>query len=239
MVLDKPRAAIFVATPAKVGVQAKLEAVVTQSFGHITLYKWDDGKAPGWDDSSSSSVDSFTYQAKGGYPVRLYVRDDDGNTDSVQYLLDVGNDDPLVHSGLRDTTITIKDTVTFKVSATDPEGIKYYLWDFNGDGKVDDTTAAPSNSHVFPATPLSQNVLLTVIDNFGGRTEVQAKVTVVLDAPDAILGKDTTVSIKHTVHIRGSAADGRGHIVKLEWSIDGSEWIKASKPETTFVVPSA
>src|SRR5882762_2642053 len=56
------------------------------------------------------------------------------------------HDVPVISSPLKDTTISIFDTVVFTVTASDPQGIKEYLWDFNGDGVIDKTTPSKSAS---------------------------------------------------------------------------------------------
>jgi hypothetical protein len=155
------------------------------------------------------------------------------------YLINVvrANDSPIV-SGLKDTTFSINDVVGFKLTATDPQGISRFMWDFNGDGLNEDTTATGTRSRAFPGTPQVAKVIVSVQDNQGAVTKVSANFTIVLDPPVVSAGKDTGVATGRTIRVRGSASDAYGRIVLLEWSFGGGAFIKASTPDTNIAAPS-
>ena len=237
---DLPIAKISGSSPtAKVNVPTLFTSNVTQKFGSVVMYKWDNGKSSGWDDSSATlSQLSYTFQARGTYPIRLYVRDDDGKTDSTTFSFSVSNDNPVLSGSMKDTTISIKDMVKFRVTAADPEGIKWYLWDYNGDGVIDDTSATGIHDHVFPAAAQVLKVIVVVVDNYDGSTKDTAIVSIIQDLPIVKLGKDTAVFINNSILVKGSYSDKYGQIVLMEWSIGGGAFIRASSPESLLFAPS-
>ena len=92
---------------------------VSQDYGGIASFKWDVDGEHGWDDSSTtlSSV-AFKYLKEKAYPVQFYVRDGEGNVDTVQYHVNVNSAPMLVviTSPGRDTLVntpllTIRYTV--------------------------------------------------------------------------------------------------------------------------------
>ncbi|GEM_PF-1116258 len=172
----------------------------------------------------------------GDNPIPVVVTAENGTVKTYNVLVKRANDNPVV-SGLKDTTLSINDAVTFNVNATDPQGIKWYLWDFNGDGVNDDTTIGSSKTHVFPGTPQVVPVIVTVQDNLGGITKSNITVTVVQDSPVVKLGNDTNVATGRQIHVKGTATDKYGTIKSLEWSFDGGPFKPASAPDTTFSAP--
>src|SRR5438445_6621420 len=98
------------------------------------------------------------------------------------------HDVPVISSRLKDTTISIFDTVVFTVTASDPQGIKEYLWDFNGDGVIDKTTPSKSASFAFPGTPQVVKAIVTIKDNAGDAALDTAIVTIIQDPPTALIG---------------------------------------------------
>jgi hypothetical protein len=73
------------------------------------------------------------------------------------------------------------------INARDPDGrVVSYVWNF-GDGTAEQTTTAPSVTHTFPDTAarclnMTYGVLLTVVDDKGGRGAASLGVTVI-EAP--------------------------------------------------------
>ena len=55
--------------------------------------------------------------------------------------------------------------------------------------------------------------------------------------PQAALGRDTTVSIKDTVHLRAVASDN-GEVVAYRWKFDNKKWTGKASADTFVVVPS-
>jgi hypothetical protein len=239
VVRDPPVSAILGGTTVKIGMAAGLSAQVSQAFGSIVMYKWDDGKSPGWDDSSSTLTHrEYVYTSKGTYPVRLYVRDDDGNADSTTLNLAVTNDGPMV-SGLKDTVISIDDTVAFSIQASDPDGVSSYRWDFDGDGQDDDTTETGHAVHAYSGSPGHFAFRVSVQDSFDGVTNATADIDMIQDPPLVNAGRDTTVSLGDTVLIKGVVSDRFGRIVSMARSVGGGAFQPTLSGDTVLIAPAS
>jgi hypothetical protein len=239
IVQDIPGVTIQGAATVPINTSISLNAQVYQAFGSIVAYRWDNGITPGFDDSTGSSL-SFKYLAEGSYIVKLEVMDDDSNTAIATKTISVTNDAPII-TGLKDTTISINDTVSFAVNTTDNNGIiqRYYWYFGDGNAKQDDTTTTPIISHAFPATAMRCSVNVTVADSFGKLACKSAVVNVVVDAPVANAGRDTTVSIKDTVRLHGIATQMFGTITKWEWDIGNTKtFTTVSSGDTEIIVSS-
>ena len=84
---------------------------------------------------------------------------------------------PAIISGFKDTSITVADTLLLKLTATDYEGIKKYLWDFNGDGITDDSSDVPSIRHNYSAAN-TYKTIVTVVDRKNAKTADTATIAV-------------------------------------------------------------
>lgn len=59
-------------------------------FGTIVKYEFDFGEGAGWEDFGLTTTAPHVYSSEGTYTARLRVTDDDGNTDTDQALIQVG-----------------------------------------------------------------------------------------------------------------------------------------------------
>jgi PKD repeat protein len=126
---DAPAATISGNSTVAINTPITFTAQTFQHFGTIVRYRWDNGVALGWDDSIGSTY-TYSFQAESTITVHLAVSDDDGNVAIVTKTISVTNDAPVV-SSLRDTTISIYDSIPFVVTASDNNGIQKYIWDFD------------------------------------------------------------------------------------------------------------
>jgi len=143
--------------------------------GEVVSYGWDfDGDG---ETDLTVQTASYTFASSGEYPVSLTVTDDDGNSDTITYTVEVGEGEPLPSAPgafvppLAAFTYSPEaphpgEPVEFNgMSSLDFDGeIVSYAWDFESDGTVDAT--GPIVLHVFPS-PGSYDVSLTVIDDAG------------------------------------------------------------------------
>lgn len=159
------------------------------------------------------------------------------------------NTAPVV-SGLRDTVISINDTINFHVTATDSDGIiNRYYWNFRDAGvSLFDTTDNERCDHAFPSSPVICTVTVSVSDSFGLTGSQSVTVKVLLDPPIADAGHDTTVMAGTLYTLHGSGTDSLGRIVKYRFdtnedglyedssSVSGVKQFKAAEIPGTYVI---
>jgi len=146
--------------------------------GEIVSYAWDfDGD--GSVDSTDVSTE-YTFPSSGSYEVSLTVTDNDRNTDTVTYTIEVGDLSssppgafvpPLAEFTYSPEAPHAGEPVEFNgMSSLDFDGsIVSYAWDFEDDGVID--AAGPMVLHAFP-TPGSYDVRLTVTDDDGNEDSI-------------------------------------------------------------------
>nr|AEI30279.1 conserved hypothetical protein [uncultured microorganism] len=204
------------------GTSIKLTAQPDSLFGVVGMYKWDNGITAGWDDSSKTlSQLTCTYQYRDTCEIRLKMRDTSGYEDSTTFTLRVTNDNPVI-TGIENTAISINDSITFNIKASDPEGIRLpYYWDFNSDGIYEDSTTQPTIAHLFSETPETISVTAAVRDCFDGFGTASANISVVLDAPVASASSDRLFAYANqAIHFTGTASDEYGSIVEYAWDFN-------------------
>jgi hypothetical protein len=184
----------------------------------------------------STGVFTLSEMAEGSYAVRITTLLDDWETKDTVLSIVSGKDEtikdtiPLAHKnsrpivkGLPDTTISLNDTISFNVSASDSNIIiqKYY-WNF-GDGSAVqcDTTAQGTISHKFPSKPMKCTTSVTLADSFGKIGTRKAVINVVTDPPTAFAGKDTTISVNSPILLNGTATQQFGRIDRYAWDFNG------------------
>lgn len=237
IVSDIPIVNISGSTAIPINTPVTFTAGVSQEFGTITKYLWDNGMYPGWDDSTGSSY-TVAFQAETTVTVTLAVMDDDGNIGSAVKEVVITNDAP-VATGLEDLTISINDTIYFSLNASDNNGIKTILWDFGDSGDLQfDTTIKPANYHVFPSEPMQCTVTVMVVDSFDKATTTTANIDVLLDPPIASIQSQTTIAPDSILFLSvAQCTPGEfGTIAKYEWSI-GSYTDFTTRSGDTVITP--
>jgi alpha-tubulin suppressor-like RCC1 family protein len=148
---------------------------------------------------------------------------------------------PVVTVTKNDTIVSINDSiiVTAKGTVTDDRKVVKYVWAKNGT-TYSDSTDSGSLKVVWPDSG-RKVVRVKAIDNDGVPSLPDScVVTVLLDPPVPNAGKDTTVSIKDTVRLHGSATDRFGYITSWAWDIGNMGiFVKTKSGDTTIVAPSS
>jgi hypothetical protein len=132
-----------------------------------------------------------------------------------------------------DQSVSINDTLTYNVTADDPEVIREYRWDLYGDGKNIEVTAIGSVTFKAPATPGTYKSILTVVDQSGGSTKKEVSLTVTNIKP-VISGAAKTLNCHYgdQVSLKMSATDdGKG--LEYFWT-DGSVEKEAPNGDLTI-----
>lgn len=143
----------------------------------------------------------------------------------------------------RDTTISIRDMVPmFAVAQAGGSRILKVTWDYESDGRIDDsTTKVPSGSR-FTASPRYQGIGLyvcrVVVHTAAGKAQADIRVTVIQDPPVADAGQDTTVAPGTTIYLHAKGSDGYGPIVKREWQIGSAAFKAIGQQETQILAPN-
>jgi PKD repeat protein len=152
---------------------ATFTASATPAANHrIVSYEftWGDGNS----NTQPSALIQHTYSQSGSYLLTLTVRDDLGQSTTVNQVV-------TVTSGLTATFTTQKSgtTVTFDASASSSSvasTITDYAWDFDNDGTYDTNGSSPTVSNDFGANG-TYRVTLRVTDNNGVTATFSQNVT--------------------------------------------------------------
>ncbi len=228
-------------TTVAINASIPFKGTATQQFGRIVMYKWDfDGNGTYDDSSTTTGIANHTYTHDTVYNAKLLVRDDDGNEATAIRHVTVANLPPVISSIRADTTISIKDSIQLFGVAHDPDGtIKEYAWDFNGDGAFEYTSATQVMAGYRYNTAGIYKAVLRVTDDDNKVTKDTATIAVLQDVPVPNAGKDTTVSIKDTIKLHGSATQQFGTIVEWAWDFGNTGTFKVtSKGDTNIVAPA-
>jgi hypothetical protein len=234
------------AVTAKSKVAVAFAGTAQQRFGSIVKYKWDFDGDGAYDDSSDAPpAMTHVYAREAEYKAAFYVRDDDGNEATAIRKVTISDAPIVISEMMEDKTISIKDVVTMAATIRNDDGKALsYSWDYDGDGKYDDTAAssakeiAVKRDHAYPSDGIFK-ATFRVQDDQGKTLTDTVVITVLLDAPKAELtGKDTVligesvpVSLKET-------ANKFGAIAKRELRINGdTAWIPLSNQDTTLIMP--
>jgi len=163
----------------------------TDGEGEIVAWSWEFG-----DEATSFERNPrHRFPEQGTYEVTLTVVDDRGAT-SVAYAREivVSNTPPYASFSTRRSD-PVDDVDQDMLTADRPrvgveivldasgsydldDSIAWYLWDFDADGVVEETTEVPEVAHAFDE-PGEQTVELTVVDSEGARTTVRKTLDVI------------------------------------------------------------
>jgi PKD repeat protein len=194
------------------GQAVTFRAGASDPDGTISSYvwKWGDGTPDG-----SGPTANHVFTAEGIHSVGLYVTDTDGGTTAVGHGITVGDELPSVAYTPSTYTPPAGQTVTFRATASDPDGtISGYLWKW-GDGTADGSGATAT--HVFAAEG-PHSVGLYATDSAGRTNAVGHGITVGDDIPSVAYVPSTyAAAIGQTVTFTGTASDPDGTVTAYRW----------------------
>ena len=173
-------------TAVNPGEYLQLDASESTDNLGIGLYHWDpdgDGEIDFVTESQRPAVE-ISYTDEGTYDATVKVEDKDGNMDSDSVEIHVGQDTPpdteppTASLTAVPNTIETGESVNFDASASsDNTGIERYLWDYNGDGTVDETTDSATTSYTYTSVG-NYTPTVTVEDATGNQGTATTTVTV-------------------------------------------------------------
>lgn len=207
----------------------------------IQLYHWDFGDGTLNDSNTSrenliGSPVNHTYAQAGDYTVVLTIYDSTYQPATSQLIVKVFNQPPVITS--IDASPSNGDfplNTNFSVSAIDNEGIREFLWDFNGDGVVDyNDSNVDVNVTSFPTSDSSYYIytydtvgeyqaILTITDVNGYSTVVEVPTISVLVGP---VGTPTITAYAYPtsgdapLNVNLSTSWDSSY-TKFEWDFDG------------------
>jgi PKD repeat protein len=194
---------------------------------HAFYFNYDAHLNTAWDDSVVTGDSSITRKWATSLATndgKMIVRavDDSGMAvwDSVAYV--VLQDVPVPDAG-SDTSVTINAPVVLRGTYTQQFGtIVMYKWDFDDNGIYDDSSATTDSAVHTYTHEAAYTARFSVRDDDGNEAADTRQVTVVNAAPViSSIRSDTTISIKDSIELYGTAADNDGTIVEYAWDFDG------------------
>jgi hypothetical protein len=151
---------------------------------------------------------------------------------------------PVLAGWLRDTVISIRDSIGLWAEVTDADGdLAGYGFDCDGDGKIEDSAAVSG-----PRAGIVRGMRFPDTGSFGcdlkiwdvGRrpTLARIKVRVELDLPRADAGEDTAVVAGSRILLHAGGDDRFGPIVTREWKLGAKPFVPVPQIETVHPAPS-
>lgn len=202
----------------------------------LTKAEWDlDGN--GFHDSGLVTKATVRWLVPGAHTVKLRLTDTNTNVSIISKVIRVVNTGAAIQLvGVANPTITPSDSLTFQLMVRDTSGVASIIWDF-GDGTTKTTTGTHATiTHSYPGTsvvkPDSTKIyplLVTVVDELGGRTtQTVAQVTVVNATPKGTVTGPTAglVNKNYTFHV--AVAPAGKQIARAEWDLGDGTWVLGS-----------
>ena len=191
VLLDEPRISVPNVLNGQKGHPVTFSLTADDTYGTIVQYKVDVDGDGTWDRISTDNVLTHTYTKSGNYTAISSVVDDDGNIAQATSIVQIAQHAPVFDAVSNDTTVSIKDSVSFLARATDADGtILAYNWDFDGNGDIDHSgpKANVKTAYAQPGTYVVHVFAMTAIaQSFQSRSAF----TVVLDIPVITPNNDT------------------------------------------------
>lgn len=216
-----------------------LNAGGSDADGSVATYEWDlDGD--GTFDVTRDAPGAYThqYQESGTYLASLRVTDDDGLRATDTLVISVaGRPEALPGAYPRSGEAPL--SVSFFADGRDLDGsLKFYDWDFDGDGTVDEQRLASMTSVYTYTEPGSYSATLTVTDDDGltGSASIDIEVSASTQSPGLPLAvanaSPSNGGAPLEVLLTGMGRDDEGEILLFEWDLDGDgayDWQEAAQ----------
>jgi PKD repeat protein len=226
-----PDTVVITAAPAEVKIkiaantgiapfQVSLNAVPSGGFPPYE-FQWDLVGNGTIDDQRKNFV--HTYTQSGDYYAILRMRDARGNAAVATELIRV-NAAPVVIASATPESGPTPLSVSFGAIASDTDGIVVvYNWDFDGDGVIDQSSAASAKATYTYQQAGRYHAKVTVYDNEGISNSAKVVISVGT-APEVTANADNLTGVAPlSVNFSGTAVDQDGKVVLYEWDFDGDK----------------
>jgi len=209
--------------------------------GSIISYEWDFG-----DGNKSSGIKvNHTYANEGNYTVTLTVKDNDGGEGKISKLVIVNpegaNIPPVAHFKIKKHAGKGEEVTANASQSYDEDGsITFDKWDWDGDGKIDETKLNSIAVHTWYQEGEYQ-VTLIVEDDKGYQTAYTQKVVIggipqlIIEAPQSIsLDKGEEKSINVVI----SCLNESLYFLNFSFDIEDGKDISVTPLATNFNISS-
>lgn len=131
------------------------------------------------DDACHDAATTYTFEEVGSHTATLIVTGEDGERSSATALI-VATTAPTATLDAPESVETGTEIRLDAGDSSDDHGIERYEWDLNGDGTVDETTTAPTVTHVFE-TAGAHELTVTTVDAADQRDTATATIDIAED----------------------------------------------------------
>jgi len=223
-------------TAVRVRDTVRLHGKVTGATLDTIEFRWDYNADKRWDDTifTRDTIISTArvFQQVGIVTAALFARDKGTGsyvTDTVRITVSTTGLGILTIRA--DTSVITGDSISFSATATG--SISLYLWDFDGNGTADFTSATTANTGYRYTKAGTYNAILTVKDSGGVIARDTARITVATTVPMTIktLSRDTIIPWGGTV-VCTVAVDGGTGALKIEIDTAGKGVYKTLSTNT-------
>lgn len=231
---------------AKLGSTVSLTGSGVDSLdGRIVAREWILGAAEPVPVDSLGRI-SFPAQIPGFLICIFRVTDDDGITDEDTVRVEVVDGKaPDVAFLTPPDTLSIRDSLAMTVKAKAVDGkLSRYAWDFDGDGKWDDSGSVGTDSLIQTRGYRFERakvylVAFRAVDAAGLAKTSSLTISVKEDRPWAKAGKDTAIRLGDRIVLQGQGGDTLGTVVKREWKLGDSAFVAAPTGSISFTPTAA
>ncbi|MFC1859490.1 PKD domain-containing protein, partial [Thermodesulfobacteriota bacterium] len=219
-------------------LQVNFSGSGTDPDGTIAVYEWDFDGDGTFDWHSISGGDTLhTYMDNATVTASFRVTDNDGQTDTTNVLVNVGQAPPVAVADASPQKVYPSDTVNFDASGSYDQGlgsIVLYEWDFDGDGTFDFSSATTGNTTHEYTSATQYAAALQVTDNDGNQATDTLEITVLsIEQPFADASADSLSGTSPlTVNFTGTGTDQQGTIAEYHWNF-GEEGTGAENSYTS------
>ena len=229
---DPPLAEIVSISPSPAMDDEDVELIGSgqDSDGTIEGYRWTSSIDGTFYQGTSASV-SKSDLSIGTHTLSFSVRDDEGAwSDEVTTTLIIHDRPEAEIISITPTPAGFGEDVEFTGSATDADGISWYLWTSSIDGLLSNGTASTFTTNILSSG--THTVTLQVRDTNDGWSFPVEELLVVSEPniiPEVrIISPVDNTTVKGTVFVTGSMSDVDDIVEFVEISIQTGEWIKLS-----------
>jgi len=198
----------------KVGEKVDFDGSGSRASSGATIirYQWDFESDGRFDSEGENTF--WTYTQEGTYTVILKVTDNFGQTKTDTCIIIVSGVEPSASFTYPPKELTIRDTVYFYDTSSDPDGtIVSWYWDF-GDGY---TSTIKDPTHDYPDKG-SYTVTLKVTDNDGNSDSITKIITVINLAPAAdFTYSPSSPKVGTDIQFSDKSTDPEGKTLKYLW----------------------